>query len=169
MAGRDPAETSPSKNCEFSNARAMRVSAMMVSPPVRNDLRFIVGLLPFRDSLTLSCEIAVSLSLRGLEEPVSSASIHFADSVPGHNKEGVIPPIPAFDSASVSRSAASSQRRRLWTGSHRATVCTRLLSRSEESPELAARHSILQRVCGPAPFRRATRALLDPNRQGRAA
>ena len=68
----------------------------MESPPVRNDLRFIVGLLPFGNSLTLSHEIAVSFSLRGIQEPVLFRVHSHADSVSCHNHNRAIRHLPGI-------------------------------------------------------------------------
>ena len=147
----------------------MRASANMESPPVRNDLRFIVGLLPFGNSLTLGCEITVSSSLRGIQKTVLFRIHSYADSVSGHNRNRPIRHLPVIRFCVGERCAASSQCRRVWTGSHSTTVCSRRSSRPEESPELAACHLTHRQVYAPALFRHAMHDAQCPNRPGRAA
>ena len=59
----------------------MRVSAKMESPPVRNDLRFIVGLLPFEVSLTLGNEVALFIAPRSPRGYVVSSSFLYRRTV----------------------------------------------------------------------------------------
>lgn len=147
----------------------MRASANMESPPVRSDLRFMVAIRPFEKSLTLGYEIIVSISLRGVQETVLFRVHSNADSVssPNHNRAILHPPSIRFYMGE--RFADSSQRRRVWTGSHNATACTLRRPRSAELPGPAACHSILRRVRVLALFRYAMHVALGPNRRGHAA
>jgi hypothetical protein len=62
----------------------MRVSAKMESPPVTNDLRFMVALPPFGNSLKHGYKITALFSLREIKESVLHRIQSYAGSVSGH-------------------------------------------------------------------------------------